>query len=60
MLQAEGGGRVAEITVTGDRADIRVLKEELVGATAVTLVGDTAYVLVGRLKAVAVPYSAPK
>jgi sugar lactone lactonase YvrE len=60
MLQAEGGGRVAEITVTGDRADVRVLKEELVGATAVTLVGDTAYVLVGRLKAVAVPYSAPK
>jgi len=60
MLQAEGEGRVEEVTITGNRAEIRVLKEGLTGATAVTLVGDTAYVLVERLKAVAVPYSVPK
>jgi sugar lactone lactonase YvrE len=60
MLQAEGQGRVAEITINGDRADVRVLREGLTGATAVTVIGDTAYVLVERLKAVAVPYSMPK
>ena len=60
LLQAEGEGRVEEITINGNRAEVRVLKEGLTGATAVTLVGGTAYVLVERLKAVAVPYSAPK
>ena len=56
MLQAEGQGRLAEITIDGDRAEVRVIKDGLTGATAVTLVGDTAFVLVERLKAVAVPY----
>lgn len=60
MVQAEGGGRLAEITIAGNRAEVRTLKEGLTNATAVTLVGDTAYVLIERLKAVAVPYSAPK
>ena len=58
MLQAEGQGRLTEITITGNRADVRVLKEGLTGATAVTQVGDTAFVLAERLRAVAVPYSA--
>ena len=56
MLQAEGQVRLAEITIDGDRAEVRVIKDGLTGATAVTLVGDTAFVLVERLKAVAVPY----
>jgi hypothetical protein len=56
MLQAEGQGRLAEITIAGDRAEVRVVKDGLTGATAVTLVGDTALVLVARLKAVTVPY----
>ena len=60
LLQAEGEGRVEEITITGNRAEVRVLKEGLTGATAVTLVGNTAYVLTDRLKAVAVPYSTQK
>jgi len=57
MLQAEGEGRVEEITISGNRAEIRVLQEGLTGATAVTRVGNTAWVLVDRLKAVAVPYT---
>jgi sugar lactone lactonase YvrE len=60
MLQAEGEGRVEEVTINGNRAEIRVLKDGLTGATAVTLVGDTAFVLIDRLKAVAVPYSTLK
>jgi sugar lactone lactonase YvrE len=60
LLQAEGEGRAEEVTIVGNRADVRVLKEGLTGATAVTVVGGTAYVLIDRLKAVAVPYSTPK
>lgn len=60
MLQAEGSGRLTEVTINGNQAEVKVLKEGLTNATAVTLVGDTAFVLVDRLKAVAVPYSAPK
>lgn len=57
LIQAEGQGRVTEITVNGNRADVRVLQEGLAGATGVTIVGNNAFVLVGRLKAVAVPYT---
>jgi sugar lactone lactonase YvrE len=56
LLQAEGQGRVAEVTIKGDRAEVRVLQEELKGATGVTMVGDTVFVLVERARAVAVPY----
>ncbi len=56
MLQAEGQGRVAELTITGNRADVRVIKDGLNGATGVTLIGTTAFVLVERSRAVAVPY----
>jgi len=58
MLQAEGQGRVTEITINGNRAEVRVLKDGLTGATAVTQVGDTAFVLVERLRVVPVPYPA--
>jgi len=56
LIQAEGQGRVAELTVTENRADVRVLQEGLTGATGVTVVGGTAWVLVERARAVAVPY----
>ena len=53
LIQAEGGGRLAELTIKDNRADVRVLREGLTGATGVTVVGDTALVLVERAKAVA-------
>jgi sugar lactone lactonase YvrE len=56
LLQAEGQGRLTEITIAGTHADVRVIREGLTAATAVTVIGDTAFVLSGRLKAVAVPY----
>jgi streptogramin lyase len=58
LIQAEGNGRVAELTITGNRADVRVLQEGLAGATGVTVVGNNALVLIGRTKAVVVPYRA--
>jgi streptogramin lyase len=56
MIQAEGQGRLTELTISGNRAEVRVLQEGLQIATGVTLVGDTAYVLVERAKGVAVSY----
>lgn len=56
LLQAEGQGRVAELTINGNRAEVRVLREGLTAASGVTLVGDTAFVLAERSKGVAVPY----
>jgi glucose/arabinose dehydrogenase len=55
MIQAEGSGRVAELTIKGNRAEVRVLQEGFKGTTGVTVVGNTAYVLFERAKAVAVP-----
>jgi sugar lactone lactonase YvrE len=56
LIQAEQGGRVAELTITGDRAEVRVLRDSLPRAAGVTLVGDSAFVLIEMTKAVAVPY----
>jgi len=56
LIQAEGQGRVTEMTIDGTRADVRVLKDGLPAASGVTVVGDTALVLVERAKAVVVPY----
>jgi streptogramin lyase len=56
LIQAEQQGRVAELTISGNRAEVRVLKDSLARAAGVTMVGDTAFVLVGLTKAVAVPY----
>lgn len=56
LIQAEGQGRVAELTIKRDRAEVRVVQEELKGATGVTIVGSTAFVLVERARAVAVRY----
>jgi sugar lactone lactonase YvrE len=76
MLLVEGAGRLDEVTISGDQAEIKVLKEDLSGPTAVTLVGGTAYVVEAKLnyrndpklrdedpgpfRAVGVPYRAPK
>ena len=56
MIQAEGQGRLTELTIKENRAEVRVLQEGLKAATGVTVVGDTAFVLVERAKAVGVPY----
>jgi len=71
MLLVEGG-RLDEVTINGDRADVKVLKDGMTGITAVTLTGNTAYVAEARLnarngtgdpgpfRAMSVPYKAPK
>jgi len=56
LIQAEGQGRVTELTIKGDRAEVRVLQDGLTGATGVTLVGNSVLALVNRVKAVVVPY----
>ncbi len=56
LIQAEGQGRLTELTVNGNRAEVRVLSDATRGATGVTIVGDTALVLVERAKAAVVPY----
>lgn len=57
LLQVEGQGRLTEITIDGDRADVRVIKEGLTRAAGVTQVGESALVLVDRRRAVVVPMS---
>jgi streptogramin lyase len=58
LIQAEGQGRLTELTINGNRAEVRVLREGLTAATGTTLVGNTAFVLVDRARAVGVPYQA--
>lgn len=50
FLLAEGGsGRIDEVVISGDKAEIKVLKEGLQSPPAVTLVGRTAYGLEGKI-----------
>ena len=56
LLQAEQGGRLTELTIHEDRADVRVVQDGLPRASGVTLVGDSALVLVDLTRAVVVPY----
>jgi sugar lactone lactonase YvrE len=49
FLLIEGAGRLDHVTVNGDNAKIEVLKDGFNGPTAVTRVGDTAWVLEGKL-----------
>ena len=58
LLQAEGSGRLTEITINGDRGDVRVVKDGLTRASGVTQIGGAAWVLVEQLKAVMVPLAA--
>jgi sugar lactone lactonase YvrE len=72
MLLVEGG-RLDEVTIAGNKAEIKVLKEGMTGITAVTLTGGMAYVVEAKLslradatkdpgpfKATGIPYKAPK
>jgi len=45
----DGNGRLDEVTVNGDTATIRVIKDHYMLPTAVTTVGNTAYVLEAKL-----------
>jgi hypothetical protein len=45
----DGNGRLDEVTVSGDTATIRVIKDKYMLPTAVTVVGNTAYVLEAKL-----------
>ena len=56
LIQAEGQGRLTELTINSNRADVRVVQEGLTAATGVTLVGTDALVLVERARAVIVPF----
>ena len=50
FLLAEGSaGRIDEVTIAGDHAEVRVLREGLISPPAVTLVGQTAYGLEGKI-----------
>src|SRR5688500_3855846 len=55
LIQAEQQGRVTELTISSNRADVRVLQEGLPRAAGVTIVGNSAFVLVELTKAVVVP-----
>jgi streptogramin lyase len=56
LIQAEQQGRVTELTISGDRAEVRVLQDGLTRASGVTLVGNTVVALVELARAVSVPY----
>lgn len=50
FLLAEGpAGRIDEVTIDGDSAEIRVLREGLNGSPGVTRVGDIAYAFEGKI-----------
>lgn len=50
FLLAEGSaGKIDEVTITGDRAEIKMLRDGLISPPAVTLVGRTAYALEGKI-----------
>jgi hypothetical protein len=50
FLLAEGSaGRIDEVTIDGDAATVRVLREGLISPPAVTLIGNTAYALEGKI-----------
>jgi sugar lactone lactonase YvrE len=71
MLLVEGG-RLDEVTIRGDKAEVKVIREGMPGITAVTLTGKTAYVAEARLnerntttdiapfRAIGIPYPAQK
>jgi len=56
LIQAEQQGRLTELTISGNRAEVRVVQDSLPRAMGVTMVGNTALVLVSQTKAVVVQY----
>jgi len=59
LIQAEGQGRFTELTINGNRAEVRVVRDSLPRVTGVTIVGDNVLALVGLEKAIVVPYRKP-
>lgn len=51
FLMIEGRGQLDRVTVSGDKAEIEVLKDGLDGPTGVTKTGNTAWVSEGQLPA---------
>jgi sugar lactone lactonase YvrE len=50
FLLAEGSaGRIDEVTIDGDTATVRILRDGLISPPAVTLIGNTAYALEGKI-----------
>lgn len=50
FVLAEGtAGRIDEVTIAGDKATVRVLREGLNSSPGVTRVGDTAYAIEGKI-----------
>jgi len=49
MLLVEGEGRLDEVVIAGNKAEIKVLRSGLKGPTAVTLAGGTAWVTEAKL-----------
>lgn len=50
FLQAQGqGGRIDEVIINGDTAQIRKLRDGLVSPPGVTLVGNTVYAIEGKI-----------
>ena len=56
LIQAEQQGRVTELTINGNHAEVRVVQDSLTRASGVTLVRGSALVLVELTRAVVVPY----
>lgn len=56
LLQAEQQGRITELTINGNRAEVRVLRDGLTRPSGVTVVGDRLVALVDFSKGVVVPY----
>jgi hypothetical protein len=49
LLLVEGDGHLDEVTIDGNNAEIRTLKDGFTGPTAVTIVGGDAFVLEAKL-----------
>ena len=50
FLQAEGtAGRATLVTIEGDDAKVQVLREGLQSSPGITLIGDTVYVIEGKI-----------
>jgi hypothetical protein len=56
LIQAEQEGRVTELTINGDRAEVRVVQDGLTRPSGVTIVGDSVIVLVEFTKGVVASY----
>jgi hypothetical protein len=49
LLAEGGGGRIDEVTIAGDHATVRVLREGLNSSPGVTSVGETVYAIEGKI-----------